>query len=50
MWAKGLVVLGMAASVLATPALVSGVPPLLLAQSTQPSLNPTNDPDVQRGN
>jgi hypothetical protein len=49
MLAKSLIVLGMAACALATPALAGGAAPLLLAQSTQPSLNPTNDPDVQRG-
>jgi hypothetical protein len=49
MSAKSLIVFGMAACVLATPALAGGAAPLRLAQSTQPSLNPTSDPDVQRG-
>ena len=44
-----LVVLGLSAFVLALPALAGRAAPLLLAQSTQPSLNRTNDPDVQDG-
>jgi hypothetical protein len=47
MAARILVVLGMAACVATTPALAGdAAPPLVMAQQ---NMNPTNDPDVQRG-
>jgi hypothetical protein len=47
MSAKILVILGMAACVVATPALAGdAAQPFVMAQQ---NMNPTNDPDVQRG-